>query len=86
MKEGENIRISNNCLICCGRGFITLLDNMQCSFCNGTGEYTKAADSYMKVHACQCFVTVERRECPLCGERCHHTTNNKPTIELAPRM
>lgn len=44
-----------------------------------------AADSFMKVHSCQCFLSSENKKCPLCGERCHHATNHRPAIELAPR-
>ena len=35
-----------NCLVCKGNGTIELLDS-QCPFCNGTGEFTKSAESYL---------------------------------------
>jgi len=93
-RENKSIGYNNNyqrrtdfCTVCDGRGFIPLFDNDQCSFCNGTGEYTRAAASYMKAHACQCFISAEdKKNCGLCGQKCHHATDNKPVIALAPRM
>ncbi|MGI0072487.1 MAG: hypothetical protein ACREA3_01580 [Nitrosotalea sp.] len=70
------------CAVCGGGGKITLLDT-QCSFCNGTGEYSKTADSYMKSHICQC-IFLDRITCPLCGKKCHHDTPNKPKILMGP--
>lgn len=74
--------MTKKCPICKGTGVIALL-NSSCSFCNGTGEYTKLADSYFKTHTCQC-VLLDRKTCPLCGKKCHHDTPNKPKIELNP--
>ena len=71
------------CPVCKGSGTITLLD-CSCSFCNGTGEYTKSAESYYKSHICQC-VLLDRKRCPLCGKKCHHDTPNKPKILLSPQ-
>jgi len=71
------------CIICQKTGILELLST-GCSFCNGTGEYTKAAESYMKSHPCQCIYQ-DRRNCSLCGKKCHHTTNNKPKLIIAPR-
>ncbi|HEX5457081.1 MAG TPA: hypothetical protein VFX64_01700 [Candidatus Nitrosotalea sp.] len=70
------------CPVCGGQGKIALLDT-QCSFCNGTGEYSKTADSYMKSHICQC-IFLDRITCPLCGKRCHHDTPNKPKVLISP--
>src|SRR5919199_2220500 len=54
--------------------------NMECCpFCNGTCEYAKAAASFMKAHPCQCIHS-DRENCPLCGHKCHHSTNNKPKL------
>ena len=70
------------CPVCFGRGAIEITDS-DCPFCNGTGEFTKAAESYMKSHICQC-VFLDRKNCPLCGKRCHHSTPNRPKILLTP--
>ena len=48
-----------NCLVCKGNGTIELL-NSQCPFCNGTGEFTKSAESYLQSHICQCIFLIER--------------------------
>jgi len=70
------------CAVCGGQGKIVLLDT-QCSFCNGTGEFSKTADSYMKSHICQC-IFLDRITCPLCGKKCHHDTPNKPKVLISP--
>ena len=70
------------CPVCKGRGIIELL-RAPCSFCNGTGEYTKLAEVYFASHICQC-VLLDRKTCPLCGKKCHHDTPNKPKIEISP--
>lgn len=75
--------MSKGCAVCNGSGTIKLL-GVQCSFCNGTGEYTKAAQAYMNNHICQC-VSLDRKRCPLCGKKCHHDTPNKPRILLSPQ-
>ena len=74
--------MADKCPICKGTGVIALL-NSPCSFCNGTGEYTKLAESYYESHTCQC-VLLDRKTCPLCGKKCHHDTPNRPKIELSP--
>ena len=73
---------SSFCPICNGRGSIEegLWRVMECSFCNGTGEYTKAAASFMKAHPCQCINTSDRKNCPFCKQKCHHNANNKPRV------
>lgn len=70
------------CAVCKGAGIIELLDS-QCPFCNGTGEHTKSAESYMNSHICQC-IFLDRKVCPLCGKRCHHDTPNKPKVLIGP--
>ncbi len=74
--------VEQKCAVCGGQGKIVLLDT-PCSFCNGTGEYTKSAESYLKTHICQC-IFLDRVTCPLCGKKCHHDTPNKPKIMLGP--
>ena len=73
----------NGCIICQKTGHLEPL-SIGCPFCNGTGEYTKAAESYMKSHPCQCIYE-DRRNCSLCGKKCHHATNNKPKLMISPR-
>ncbi len=73
---------AEKCPICSGKGTIEITDS-QCSFCNGTGESTNAAKSYLKVHICQC-IFLDRKNCPICGKKCHHNTPNRPKILIAP--
>jgi hypothetical protein len=77
------IREHNGCAICRKTGDLESL-SIECSFCNGTGEYNKAAESYMKLHPCQC-IYLDRKNCSLCGKKCHHSTSNKPKLIIAPR-
>lgn len=70
------------CSVCKGEGVVKLL-NTQCTFCNGTGEHSASAESYMKSHICQC-VFLDRKRCPLCGKDCHHDTPHRPKILLSP--
>ena len=72
----------DSCPVCKGKGSIELLDS-QCPFCNGTGEFTKSAYSYMKSHICQCIM-LDRKVCPLCGKKCHHDTPNRPKVLIGP--
>ena len=48
-----------NCLVCKGNGTIELLDS-QCPFCNGTGEFTKSAESYLQSIYVNVFFLIER--------------------------
>jgi RecJ-like exonuclease len=73
---------AEHCPVCSGKGTIEITDS-QCPFCNGTGERTRAAESYMKVHICQC-IFLDRKNCPLCGKKCHHNTPNRPKILISP--
>ena len=70
------------CAVCKGTGTIELLGS-QCPFCNGTGDYTKAAERYLDSHICQC-IFLDRKKCPLCGKNCHHDTPNKPKVLIGP--
>lgn len=70
------------CSVCGGSGYLNITQH-GCLFCNGTGEQTQAAMSYMKFHICQCDV-LDRKNCPLCGKKCHHNTPLKPHILIIP--
>lgn len=70
------------CAVCNGLGYVKILGK-ECPFCNGQGEYTKIAESYFKSHICQC-VLLDRKQCPLCGKKCHHDTPNRPKILIEP--
>jgi hypothetical protein len=70
----------DKCVVCSGT--IELLHS-KCPFCNGTGEPNNSAKSYLDSHICQC-VFLDRKQCPLCGKKCHHDTLNKPKILLSP--
>ena len=66
------------CVVCKGVGIIELL-NSECPFCNGTGENSKSAESYLKSHICQC-IFLDRKQCPICEKKCHHDTPNRPKV------
>ena len=70
------------CGVCKGKGEIELIDSL-CPFCNGTGENSSAAESYMKSHICQCIL-LDRKMCPICGKKCHHDTPHRPKIRISP--
>ena len=70
------------CAVCKGTGTIELL-NSQCPFCNGTGEYSKTAESYLKSHICQC-IFLDRLNCPVCHKRCHHSSSQTPKQKIDP--
>ncbi|MDI1495437.1 MAG: hypothetical protein K8823_745 [Cenarchaeum symbiont of Oopsacas minuta] len=72
----------SHCSVCKGIGHIELLDT-PCQFCNGTGEYTKAADAFLTSHTCQCIL-LDRKKCPVCGKNCHHDTPNRVKIVAPP--
>jgi hypothetical protein len=67
------------CPICHNTGYFESRRQIVCSFCNGTCGYTKAAERFLKIHPCQCFHS-DRENCPVCGEKCHHGTNNRPRL------
>jgi len=79
---GEFLLSEQKCAVCKGDGSIELLGS-QCPFCNGTGEYTKIAETYITSHVCQC-IFLDRKVCPLCKQRCHHDTPNKPKVLIGP--
>jgi len=54
--------VEEKCVVCKGNGTIDLLGS-QCPFCNGTGDFTKAAESYLHSHICQC-IFLDRKKCP----------------------
>lgn len=68
---------SRSCAVCKGNG--SIVSGMDCPFCNCTGEYNIAAESYLKSHICQC-VFADRKSCPVCGTKCHHDTPHKPKL------
>jgi RecJ-like exonuclease len=73
---------SDICGVCKGNGSIELIDS-QCPFCNGTGENSTAAESYLKSHICQC-IFLDRKMCPICEKKCHHDTPHRPKIRISP--
>ena len=54
-----------------------------CTYCNGTGEWNEAARAYIQSHVCQCIV-FDRKFCPVCNKKCHHTTSNNPKQKIDP--
>ena len=72
----------DSCVVCNGIGIIELL-NSECPFCNGTGENSKSAQSYLKSHICQC-IFLDRKQCPICQKKCHHDTPNRPKVLIDP--
>ncbi len=76
------LKKSKKCVVCNGVGKIEILTT-QCPFCNGTGDYTKSAESYLKSHICQC-IFLDRKICPLCKKKCHHDTPNRPKVLINP--
>jgi hypothetical protein len=54
-----------------------------CVYCNGTGEWNKAAQAYVKNHICQCIV-LDRKFCPVCNKPCHHDTTLNPKQKIDP--
>lgn len=69
------------CAICKGQG-ITLFGE-PCSFCRQTGEANNAAESFVRNHTCLC-ITLDRKNCPVCGKKCHHNTPNRPKLLISP--
>ena len=54
-----------------------------CPYCNGTGEWNSAAQSYINNHICQCIV-LDRKHCPVCNKKCHHDSSGKPKQKIDP--
>ena len=57
--------------------------NECCTYCNGTGEWNDAASAYLKNHICQ-YLTLDRKFCPVCGEKCHHDSSLTPKCTIDP--
>lgn len=57
--------------------------NETCPYCNGTGEWNQAAQSYIQNHICQC-ITLDRKFCPVCNKACHHDTSLSPKQKIEP--
>lgn len=72
-KSSEN----EHCALCngSGRNFF----GYECTYCNGTGEYNKVAENYLKNHICQC-INSDRKNCPVCHKKCHHDTPFRPKL------
>lgn len=64
----------DKCDFCGGEGSAI---GITCVYCNGTGEWNFAAQSYLKNHICQC-ITWDRKHCPVCQKKCHHGTTSGP--------
>tara|TARA_R110002020_G_scaffold217807_5_gene425586 strand:- start:359 stop:610 length:252 start_codon:yes stop_codon:yes gene_type:complete len=80
----SEIETNLHCLVCKGDGVIPHL-NSACSFCNETGEYTKLSETFLRDHQCQCIIH-DRKNCPICGEQCHHNTNGRPKVIVSGGM
>jgi len=70
----------NICVICAGE---KIFMGHPCSFCNGTGEWNEASESYYNNHVCQCFVW-GREFCPICKKKCHHESTASPKQKIVP--
>ena len=70
----------NICDFCKGSKTFSGVD---CPYCNGTGEWNNAAQSYMTNHICQCFV-FDRKHCPVCNKKCHHGSSLNPKQVIDP--
>ena len=69
---------SGICVICDGEKIFL---GHTCTFCNGTGEWNEASESYLKDHICQCIIW-GRKFCPVCGEICHHDSSSTPKCTI----
>jgi hypothetical protein len=86
--DKENNSQTNNyakCAVCKGDGIVWAMDNSLCWFCNSTGEFNLAADSFMKSHGCLCHLKSEAKHCILCGGTCHHSTDHRIVVRIDPR-
>ena len=45
----------SKCLVCKGDGKIAWT-HTSCPFCNETGEYSKASETFLLNHICQCII------------------------------
>ena len=78
----NEVNLDSGCPVCQNTGQIESWRSTPCPFCNGTCEFTKTAASFMRGHPCQCIHS-DRENCPLCKQKCHHGTGNKPKLLLA---
>lgn len=69
------------CDVCRGNGKNWV--NEACPYCNGTGEWNAAAAAYLKNHICQC-ITLDRKFCPVCENKCHHDSSQSPKQRIVP--
>ena len=70
----------NICDMCKGR---MQLGGITCPYCNGTGEWNRAAQAYIENHICQC-ITFDRKNCPVCNKKCHHSSSLNPKQKIDP--
>jgi RecJ-like exonuclease len=74
----------SKCLVCKGDGKIAWT-HTSCPFCNETGEYSKASETFLLNHICQCIIS-DRKNCPVCEEKCHHDTHGRPKVIITGGM
>lgn len=77
--EGDKLK-DDICDFCKGVGKSS---SYVCVYCNGTGEWNAAAQSYLKNHICQC-IALDRKFCPICNKSCHHDTSLNPKQKIDP--
>lgn len=70
----------NICDMCKGK---MQLGGITCPYCNGTGEWNRVAQAYIENHICQC-ITLDRKHCPVCDKKCHHSSSGKPKQTIDP--
>lgn len=71
---------TGKCVICDGQ---KIHFGHPCSYCNGTGEWNKAADYYLENHICQC-IHWGKKFCPICKKECHHDSSQTPKQRIVP--
>lgn len=69
------------CSVCKGTGK-NILEGT-CHFCGATGRYNRPAASFLKFHTCYCEKG-DRRNCGLCGKKCHHDSTQIPKVICMP--
>lgn len=78
---GEDNTNVGKCQVCEGTKYT--YDLKPCSFCNSTGIGNKFAEAFMRNHICYCS-TNDRKNCPICKKKCHHSSSLKPYLLSAP--
>ena len=71
----------STCDVC--KGTMKNIFNETCTYCNGTGKWNDAAAVYLKNHICQC-VNWDRKNCPICMQKCHHDSHQTPKQKIDP--